>query len=403
MDTDILVGRQPIYNSKLDVVAYELLFRGHKNAEAAVFSDGDKATSKLILNTFFDNRLNTIVGDLPAFINLTRNFLLDPDSIPFNKNNVVLEILEDIKIDDELVSAIRILHSEGFILALDDFVFDQSHKEILDYIEIIKIDVLNLNQQQIEQQVKQLIGFKGKLLAEKIETFDEFEFCKSIGFDYYQGFFLSKPKNVHGQKIPTHKLSIIQILSKIYHQDTKTDDIKKQIQMDVSLSYRLLRYLNSNNFGFETKIQSIDDAVNTLGIENLRKWVTLVSICGMSDKPSDLITTSLVRAKMCELLAEHKREDNKEHFFIIGLFSNLPVLMDLSMQHILESIPLADELKLALLDNSGTMGKTLQFCINYEQTNWDNLISIGTEFDAIKNCYFKAILWANQLTKEMII
>ncbi len=401
MSSDVLVGRQPIYDANLNVAAYELLFRSKQDNNTAQFSDGDKATSELILNTFLDIGLENIVGNLPAYINLTRSFITDPTAIPFAKENIVLEILEEVSIDNEVSNAIKSLHERGFTLALDDYIFDQRHSDILNYIDIIKIDILDLNNEQLQNEVKKLSQFKGKLLAEKIETLDEFEFCKSLNFDYYQGFFLSKPKIISGKRVPANRLTVLSIISKLYSDKTDIDDIKKDILTDVSLSYRLLRYLNSSYFNLARKIETIDDALIYLGLDNIKRWITLISLSSMSDKPNDIINTSLIRAKMCELLAQDKGLADPEQYFTAGLFSNLPALLDMSIEEILKPMPLTDALKNALSNYTGPIGKTLQFCINYEQINWDNLISINTETDTVKKCYLESIRWANDIIKEL--
>ncbi len=401
MSSDILVGRQPIYDAKLNVIAYELLFRSKQDLQSATFNDGDKATSQLILNAFLDIGLQNIVGDLPAFINLTRKFLLDSNAIPFNKEDVVLEILEDIAIDDELVASVESLYKKGYNIALDDYIFDSEHQKIMDFISIIKIDILPLDQDGIKQQINKLSGFKGKLLAEKIESQEEFEFCKSLGFDYYQGFFLSKPKIISGQRIPTNRLAIIEMMSKLYDDETSITDIEENILSDVTMSYRLLRYLNSSYFGLAKNIDSVHHALIILGLKNIRQWITVISMSGMSDKPSDIVTTSLIRAKMCELLAEELGEENINQFFTTGLFSNLPALLDMPIDKILETIPIVEPIKLALLNKTGAHGKILQICIDYEQAQWEKLASAEVELSNIKNCYLASITWANEITQQI--
>ena len=247
MNNDILVGRQPIFNTELEIVAYELLFRSSGSTQAAEFDDGDKATSKLILNTFLDFGLENIVAHHTAFINLTRTFLLRDELLPFNKDQVVLEILEDIEIDDEIVASVSGLHKSGYTIALDDYIFDDAHSKIIPYISIIKIDILGMTQAQIEEQVKNLEPFKVKLLAEKIENQEEFEFCKSLGFEMFQGFFLSKPRVMSRQKIPTNRLSILKFMAQLSDEDITVKQMEESISTDVSLSYRLLKY---NQFQF---------------------------------------------------------------------------------------------------------------------------------------------------------
>ena len=401
MTAEILVGRQPIYDDNLNVIAYELLYRDHPQKNSANILDGDKATSQLILNTFLDIGLDNIVGNHPAFINFTRNFILDPDAIPFDKNQVVLEILEDVEIDDEVIHSVKRLHEQGYSIALDDYIYDDSHNDIMDFISIIKIDILGETEQQLQEHVSKLSGFKGKLLAEKIENQDEYEYCKQLGFDFYQGFFLSRPKVISGQRIPTNRLSILEILSKLYAAESSVTDIKDNILNDVSLSYRLLRYLNSSFFGLARKIESIDEALVYLGLDKIRKWVTLISLSRMQDKPNDIITTALVRARMCELVAERMGLEEQGSYFTVGLFSNLPALLDMNMQQALGKIPISESMKQALIDHSGQMGEVLKACIQYQETAWDRLEHMNGQLSMLRDCYLEAIAWSNEMSREM--
>ncbi len=402
MSEDILVGRQPIYNSQLNIVAYELLFRSSKSHQTANFEDGDKATSKLILNTFLDFGLDNLVGKLPAYINMTRNFLLGNKVMPLDKEQVVLEILEDVEIDDEVINAVKSLSEQGYTIALDDFIFDETHKQILPYINIIKIDILNLSNDEIKQQIETITPlFKGILLAEKIETQDEFDFCASLDFEYFQGFFLSKPRVMSRQRIPTNQLAILNLLTKLYKENTTVSDLEENIANDLSLSYRLMRYINSSFFGLKTRIESVHHALALLGLDNIRRWVSLIALTGANDKPNHIVTTSLIRAKMCASMAEKKSADNANQYFTAGLFSNLPALLDLPIEEIINDLALSPNIKDALLKREGEIGSILQCCIDYEQLVWDKLDRSGLDSNTINDCYIDAIAWADSVMEEI--
>ncbi|MDH5437102.1 MAG: EAL domain-containing protein, partial [Gammaproteobacteria bacterium] len=195
--SDIFVGRQPIYNQNLDVYGYELLFRNSEN-NAASFGEltADAATSTIIANSFLEFGLETLVGKQLAFINLTEKFFLEEDALPISPEQVILEILEDIPVTPELVAAVKRLSAQGFTIALDDYIYNSDHKELLEIVDIIKIDIMQLTAQELVEHVNIFKPYKAKLLAEKIETRDEFESCVELGFDYFQGYFLSRPNIV---------------------------------------------------------------------------------------------------------------------------------------------------------------------------------------------------------------
>lgn len=196
MTDTVLVGRQPIFNRDLEIVAYELLFRSGPEESSADFTDGDHATSRVIDNTFRGIGLENLVGSLPAYINLTRSFLLGELQLPLRKEQIVLEVLEDIEINEELLRCLRALSQDGYTIALDDFAYDPRYKELIDIADIVKIDLSTLDEATLREHVRRLREHDVKLLAEKVETRDQLEICHNLGFDYYQGYFLAEPNNV---------------------------------------------------------------------------------------------------------------------------------------------------------------------------------------------------------------
>ncbi len=399
---NVLVGRQPIFTADLEIHAYELLFRDESNQSCANIQDGDLATSQLILNTFLEIGPETIVGDRPAFINLTRNFILDDHIMAIDKNRIVIEILEDVEVDQRLIERVRQLSSLGYQIALDDFIYDSKYEELIRYVDIIKIDILGMEVEQIRSEVEKLRPFYVKLLAEKIETQEEFELCKSLGIDYYQGFFLSRPTVVSGNRVPTNRLSVLNLMRLLYEQDVKIRKIEECIVNDVSLSYRLLKNINSSYFGLKTNIESVNHALVMLGIDHIRQWVTMIAMARLNDKPSVLLIDALVRARMCENLARAHLRDNPEAYFTAGLFSNLDALLDTEMSVLLESMPLADPIKAALLDRSGDIGKALLCAINYEQGDWTSVGNYPMDNTKISAAYLDAVGWADQ-TRETLV
>lgn len=397
---DIFVGRHAIYNRELDVIAYELLFRGSEAAERAEFKDADVATSQVILNTFTEIGLDKIVEDKMAFINLTRSFVLGDYSLPLPKAGLGVEILENITIDQPVIEAVQRLSSQGYTIVLDDFVYHESLRPLVELADIIKIDVQTLPDSEVQRHVEILRKHTVKLLAEKVETHEVFEFCNRLGFDYFQGFFFCQPHIIKGQRIPPNRLVTLRLLAKLQDPVTSIRELETLISQDVSMSYKLLRSLNSAFYSLPRKIESIHQALVMLGNQWLKTWASLLLLSSIHDKPQELMQMAMVRAKMCELLAAAKRLSPKETFFTAGLFSVLDALMDQSMEDVLNALPLSQEINDALLRREGNLGAVLQCVLDYERGNWDAVLHIGLQQGEITQAYLEAITWANQVSKE---
>ncbi|MCE5249009.1 HDOD domain-containing protein [bacterium] len=397
----IYVGRQPIFNQHLKVVGYELLFRDF-NTDKANVVNGDHATLKVILNSFMEIGLQRIVGKEPAFINLTRSFILEKIPIPFPKEHVVIEVLEDITIDDELIAALKSLSSRGYRIALDDVVNPRLVGPLLDIANIVKLDIMGIDMSSLKEYVRYLRKYDVKLLAEKIETLDILETCKSSGFDYFQGYFLSRPNVVEGHSIPPARLNLLRLLSELQNPDLKIRDIEQIITSDVSLSYKLIRLINSVFYKTTMRVKSITQAITLLGLRQIRDWVSLLFLTSIDDKPRELLVTAMIRAKMCELLGKASREKVSDVGFTVGLFSVLDALLDVPMEDVLKSLPLTAEISGALLHHEGHFGAILNCVIAYENNDWENTQCPGIPPERIREAYLKSIEWANAVSAALI-
>ncbi len=401
MTQQVLVGRQPIFNSSLDIVAYELLFRGSNWATRAAFDDGDSATAKVILNTFLEIGLENIVGQLPAFLNVTRSFVLGNHTLPVEKDRIVLEVLEDIEIDEQLISGLRSLAEEGYTIALDDFIYSHRHTELLEIADIIKVDVLSMDRATLKEHVDLLRHHDLKLLAEKIETQDDFELCQTLGFDYYQGFFLSKPRTISGHRFVADRTATLQLLAALYAPESDDAQLEKAIASDTSLSERLLRTINSSISTLPVEADSISRLLASQGVKHIRNWASLTALLGIRDLPNDLIIAAAIRAKMCELLADAAGKPNKEHYFTAGLFSNLAAVLDMPIEEILETLRLDRNIAQAVQTFDGELGAALHCVIQYEKGQWDDLAYESLEPVKIKDCYLESIAWARKAVQSL--
>jgi EAL and modified HD-GYP domain-containing signal transduction protein len=398
---DIFIGRQPIYDRELGVYAYELLFRAAPD-NSACFNDGDQATSNVIVNAFMEIGLDNIVGQRLAFINLTRAFFVDQDNICLPKERVVLELLEHIEPDADVIDGIKRLSAQGYAIALDDFVYHEDLQPLVQLADIVKVDVKALQRDEIRSQVHKLRRHPLKLLAEKVETRDEFDFCLELGFDYFQGYFFAQPQVLRGQRLPNNRLAILRLLSRLQDPDIKPAELEELIVQDVTFSYRILRYVNSAAFSLARKIESVHQAVVILGQQTIKTWTTLLAMSQVDNKPTELVVTAMVRGKMAEALAKAIKAPHPEAFFTVGLFSALDALMDNTMQEILTQLPLAEHISSALLDHKGIHGEVLKSVLAYERGEWEQAVCDKLPPSQVRDCYLSALSWACDVSQQLV-
>lgn len=395
-----LVGRQPIFNRDLQVAGYELLFRSGDGNQAS-FDDADFATSKVMVNAFMEIGIAHLVGDKPAFVNLPRGFVTGRYPIPCEPSQVVLEILEDMQYDEELDKGLRDLKSRGFVLALDDFVLDEANRAMLPFAQLIKVDVLGQDLDEIGAQIPALRENGAKLLAEKVESQEEFDKLLELGFEYFQGYFFSKPKIVAGRKLPANKLAVLELLAKLQDPDCDIDELDVVVSRDVALTYKLLKLINSAAFSLPRKIESIKQALVMLGLQKLRSWIIVIAVSNLDDKPSELLQLALQRARMCELLAEQLKLGDPQIYFTAGLFSTLDALMDSTMRDVLEPLPLDDRIADALLHGKGKAGEILTVVQGFETGNWSFVYVEGIDDAHLQQAFIDAVEWASDTRAQL--
>lgn len=397
---DVFVARQPIFNLKKEIYAYELLFRtGMSNAFPDI--DGEVATTSLLSSSFFTIGIDKISGGKLAFVNFTEELLLKKYPEMFPSNKIMIEILEDIEPTDEVVQVCKDLKANGYQVALDDFVYEERFKELVELADIIKIDFLLSSRDEIVEMVSALSNYKCKLLAEKIETYEEFELAKQMGFVYFQGYFFSKPEILKNKEIPSSKLTILQLLNEVNGVDFDVDKLKDLLNQDVSTSYKLLNYLNSAFFNRLQPISSIRQAIAFLGSQGVRQFISLIAIGQLGDgKPGELIRTSIIRARFLELVGKEVNRDANE-LFMLGLFSLIDAMLDNTMDNLINKMPLTNIICEALVDRKGDVFPYLRIVETYEAGNWEEfenyLDVIGCDSGKIVEFYMDSVDWADNL------
>lgn len=381
-------------------MGYELLYR-NMDVNGANILDGDQATSQVILNSVVEMGLTRLVGKHRAFVNLTRNFILNHDMLPPTDGRMVLEILEDVEVDDAVLEAVQSLRQRGYVVALDDFVYHPHLQPLVDVADIIKIDLMALDQEALQEHVSILKRDRVKLLAEKIETKEELNHCKELGFDYFQGYFLCRPSNVQGKRLPANRLTTLTLLSKLQDPSTSLDELETVIVKDVTLSYKLLRYINSAVFFGRRNISSIRQAIIYLGRNAIKGWATLIALTGLDDNPAELVITALVRAKMCERLAAALTEPDRDAAFTVGLFSALDALMDMPLPDLLGALPLSEDVNAALLTREGALGNLLTVVLHYERGEFDQIKCHLLSKEDLTDIYLHATEWADETVRTL--
>lgn len=394
----IFVARQPILDAEQNVFGFELLFRsGFVSAYDGI--DGDHATRKVLADAYSQLGIFTLTGGKPAFVNFTQNLLLNEIPRAFPCASLYVEVLESVTPTPALIEACKRMKKAGYRIVLDDFVHREAQRALFDLAEIIKID-FRLTQGEEREKVVRLDPSKC-FLAEKVETRAEFDEARRLGYELFQGHFFGEAVVVAGREIPGHKMVYLRLLREIQDPHMEFEKLEGIIGQDVSLSYKLLHFINTAAFGF-SRIRSIKQALTLLGLDELRKWLSVVVLVILADeKPEILTINSLVRARFCELLALHSdcRKDAPE-LFLLGLFSLIDALLDKPMADLLKELPLSAEVKWALLGRENRFSIYLQAALLYENAQWDQYAktaqAIGLSQEQVPALYFDTLAWANQ-------
>jgi c-di-GMP-related signal transduction protein len=401
----VYVARQPIFDAAEKVIGYELLFRSGLENFFPANTDQDFAASKVLLDGFLLIGMDVLLGGQKAFVNFTRKLLVGEAATLFPRDSLVIEVLENIEPDEEVVLHCRKMKEGGYQLALDDFVFEEKWRPLVDLCDIIKVDFLLSSPEECASLPRKFNSGKIKFLAEKVETKEDVERAKSQGYTLFQGYFYSRPKILQGRDIPGYKLNYLQLMREVMHPDMDMAKMGQIIKRDVSLSYKILRFINSAAFSFANQIDSINHALALMGISEIRKWVSLVALSGMGqDKCQELVVSSLVRARFCEMLASRVGLGSRSSdLFLVGMFSLVDAFLDRPMIELVKPLPIAEDVKTALLGGNNKLNTVLQLTVAYEQADWvkvtDLLGQLHLNEAQTPQLYLQSLELANQIFK----
>jgi EAL and modified HD-GYP domain-containing signal transduction protein len=397
----LLVARQPIFDQHQKVVAYELLYRPDDQGAGAARLEGADDNGEIILNVYTSISDAGSVRRVPAFVPVSRELLLSGYFPDLPSKQVVIELTPGTEPDPAYEQAALKLVKDGYRLALCNFRYHSSQDTLLRAAQIVKLDVRQFSQSELDQQLHLMQPFKVAFLSEGIDNFTQLERCIDMGFKLYQGSFLSKPKLVKERRVSAKQFTLLQLIQELQKPATTPDKLEALIIRDPVLTFKLLRIVNSAAYALVRKVESIAQAVVLLGLEQVKKWATLISMSANKDKPEELSRVLLIRGRMCELVAVTQRlPGSSSSYFMAGMMSGLHAMLDIERDAMLNQVPLGDDVKAAIRNGEGPMGEVLTHVINYESGDWDRL---PADFDgALYDWAYRASLqWTQESMQAM--
>lgn len=398
---DIFVARQPILDANKSIFAYELLFRSGPENYFPDF-DPDAAASRVMSESASVFGLDTLTGGRKAFINVTRRVLLEELFSILPKDWVVIELLETVEPDADVIAACEALKRCGYLLALDDFVDHPKFEPLIELADFLKVDFLATDAHG-RRKLAERYGARVNLLAEKVETYDDVQEGLSLGYKYFQGFFFCRPEVIARREVPGFKLNYLKFIREVSLPELDLDQVEQVIKQEVSLSVKLLRFLNSAAFGYSGRVSSVRQALILLGERPVKKWASMIALSEIGeDKPCELVVTSLTRARLCELLAPHAGLDQRTHdLFLVGMFSLIDALIGRPIAELIKEMAVSPEIQTALLEDGSALGHVRRLAIAQERADWDEVsslsASLGIADDALTHAYAQAVAWVGEI------
>ncbi|MBG0818543.1 EAL and HDOD domain-containing protein [Planomonospora sp. ID82291] len=397
----IHIGRQPIHDGDGALVAYELLFRSHSQAKGAT-ARGAEATSQVIVNAFSEFGLERLAGPNLCFINLTREFLVGELPLPFDAGSVVLEVLETVQIDDEVIEGVRRLAAQGFAIALDDFVLGNDHERLLEVASYVKLEVAGIDPDLLRERIAVCRAHESvSLVAERLETEEDLEFARELGFELFQGYLLGRPRVLSLDTLEPSRLRHLELISKLADEDTDIDEISEIITSDPALSYRILRAANSAATGLWSQISSINDAVVILGTQRLRHWVTLMLLSdvvgGDNGVDNERMSHVLMRARLCQLLSRSLGLPS-DKAFTVGLLSGIADLLGVPAEDLIAHLALSHDVSFAIVEEGGPLGSVVTTARAYES---GLLPESGAQGEELAHAYLRAVDWSMNIVTSV--
>jgi c-di-GMP phosphodiesterase len=389
------LARQPIFDAKLKTVGYELLMRDEA-CQTVPREDTTRTTSLVLADTLAEFGLETVVGNLPAWVSFPSEYLTEKLPIPIGPKALVIQVSADVANNEEALERLRDLKQQSYRIVFDTGGHDPSLIDILKIASITKIDIHGRAVEDVKRDLALYSKHTTTLLAKRVSRMSDFDACHKLGFNLFQGNFICQPEQMKQKRVPTNRLAMMHLLSELYSEKPRTEKIRELVQQDVTLSYRLLKWLNSSLFALPHPVESIQHALVMLGMHRLRNLVSLIVLSRIDDKPAEVITNCLMRARIGERIAHHY-DVSAETMFTVGLLSLLDVLIGSPMQQILENVPLATELRQAILCREGTCGRLLSGIEAHERGDWAGVETARLDLSVLTPAWVDAAIWVRQI------
>lgn len=395
---DCFLARQPIYNGDREIKAYELLYRQSVGQRAASFPSGDQASAEVLLSAFLEIGLSKVSPEQPVFINHTAALLtLDPIVPP---DRCVIEVLEDVEVNSKTVACLERLKGLGYRIALDDFVYSDIQIPFLRLAHYVKLDLRGLSTDEFRSHVEILKRFGVRIVAEKVESAEEFETSRALGCDLFQGYYLRKPEVLRGRRIPANHLSALSLLTECINPDHSAAGIAAILSRDAALTYGLLRLANSALYGKNVRIHSPVQAVSVLGMDRVFRWASLLVLSGYNDCPIGYLGLALQRARSCEIIASAYGSE-PQLAYLAGLLSTLDSILNAPLADIIQPLPLDERFKRAVLLREGELGTVVDVVLSYESGIFDPEVRRTFSIRTVQAAYWEAVAYAASMLADL--
>ena len=395
---DAFVGRQAIFDRRLVVVGYELLYRNSEENRAR-FTDGNAATATTMLSSFVEIGLDALVGPLPVWVNLPADFLLGRYPLPMPPERTVIEVLEDVPVTPELIKSLEAFKADGYKIALDDFILTDETRPLVELATYIKVDVLNVAKEEVTRQYEALHKLGPIMLAEKLSTHDEHMYLRDLGFHLFQGHFLEMPIVSKVKRLPHDRVALVKILNALYKDQLDLRELETLIASEVGLSVRLIKLASSAAMAMGQPIGSVKQAVLRLGVQQVGALIMLIMV-GFDDKPIDLARQALIRARMSEQLARQAKLAS-DQLFTAGLLSLLDAILDRPMHDVMAELHVAPLVKEALAGGNTPAAKILNTVRHQNRGDLAHVLGSGFSSNQVFVAWFDAIRWANEIMAKL--
>lgn len=400
------LARQPIFDRNQMVIGYEIIYRSSLGAPDYSDTEYDEARTRLLLNSYLDVGMDTLLGGHIAFINFDKELVLKDSPLLLNRSTTVIQIDSSVVPDDVFIDKLNAYKHDGYLLSIADYTSNYPYKEIVDLADIIQVDLSSNNISELKRIAKRFELTTQILLAKGVDTHENYQDIKRLGFELFQGYYFCKPTLTKGKILQQSNFNNIEILKLANQAEPDIKQISKRIEEDVNLTVKLLRLVNSSHY-FMNKIHSVQHALAMIGLDSFKNWLNLALLDSfLGDQTPEIIKLSMVRMKLMESIAlSSSLKKESDALKLIGLLSVLDVLLDKTMMEAVNPLPIERELKLTLLGKPSKYEDVYNLVLHYEKGDFNKALrcsqSAGFDLDMLPKLYSEAVSWAEDIYHEI--